>query len=404
MVVVEMISPKVAVVFGTRPEAIKLAPVYEELSKRKEKFDVEVIVTAQHREMLDQMLNTFGMYPDVDLDIMQPEQTLADVTTRALTQLQATFAQRAPDIVLVQGDTCTCFAAALAAYYEKIPVGHVEAGLRTSDRYSPFPEEMYRRLTDQLSDIYFAATSRARHNLLGDGCDIGSIFVTGNPVVDALYTVMERSPGLEKTELHWVNAIEGRICLLTAHRRESLGVPLTRVFLAIKELVQTFHDLNVIFPVHKNPKVKKAAEEILGSTERVVLCDPVDYLTFVPLMARSDIIITDSGGVQEEAPALGVPVVVVRDTTERLEGVDAGVAKLAGTQTDEIVAQVSSVLKNPSEYQRMTAVGCPYGDGRAATRICDVLEFYFGLRDTRPGEFDWQPVEPDEEEPAEAGD
>jgi len=398
-----MIPPKIAVVFGTRPEAVKLAPVYQELRRRKDKLDVEVIITGQHREMLDQMLGTFDLFPDVDLDIMQPDQTLAEVTTRALTQLQETFAQRGPDLVLVQGDTCTCFAAALAAYYEKIPIGHVEAGLRTADRYSPFPEEMYRRLADQLSDIHFAATRRARHNLLGEGFSIDSIMVTGNPVVDALYTVTQQGASLANTDLRWVEDIEGRLCLLTAHRRENWGVPLTQVFMAIKQLVQMHPDLNVIFPVHKNPKVRKAAEEILGAAERVVLCDPVDYLTFVALMARSDIIVTDSGGVQEEAPALGVPVIVVRDTTERPEGVEAGVAKLVGTQTESIVAEVSRLLKNPTEYHRMTALACPYGDGRAAVRICDALEYYFRLRDVRPADFEWEPAgaEPSAPEPEE---
>ena len=386
-----MSKPRVALVFGTRPEAVKLAPVYHELRRRAPKMDVEVYVTAQHREMLDQMLRTFDIVPDLDLDIMQPEQTLADVTTRSLTALQGVFAERAPDIVIVQGDTCTVFAASLAAYYEKIPVGHVEAGLRTHDKYSPFPEEMFRRLTGALADVHFAATRRALHNLLGENVAPEAIFVTGNPVVDALYTVLERGGGLAATDLRWIEDIEGRICLVTAHRRESLGVPLTRVFMALKQLVAMHDDLNVIFPVHRNPVVRKAAEEILGSTERVVLCDPVDYLTFVPLMARADIIITDSGGVQEEAPALGVPVLVVRDTTERPEGVQAGVARLVGTQTETIVAEANALLANPAEYRRMASIGCPYGDGRAAARICDVLEYYFQLRDARPIDFDWQP-------------
>lgn len=389
-----MTKPTIALVFGTRPEAVKLAPVYAELQRRDTKFAVEVYVTGQHREMLDQMLCTFGIAPDVDLDIMQPEQSLADLTTRALTALQKTFAQRAPDLVVVQGDTTTTFAASLAAYYEKLPVAHVEAGLRTSDKFSPFPEEINRRLTTVLADVHLAATRRALHNLLGEGVAPEAVFVTGNPVVDALYTVMERGGGLAATELRWIEDIEGRICLVTAHRRESFGVPMTRIFAAIKQLVETFDDLNVVFPVHRNPVVRKAAEEMLGSVERVVLCDPVDYLTFVPLMARSDIIITDSGGVQEEAPALGVPVLVVRDTTERPEGVQAGVAKLVGTQTETIVAEATALLTNPAEYRRMASLGCPYGDGRAAVRICDVLEYFFHLRDRRPPDFVWQPGGP----------
>ena len=239
--------------------------------------------------------------------------------------------------------------------------------------------------------MHFAATPRARHNLLGDGVPAEAIFTTGNPVVDALYRVLDRGGGLAETDLRWVEDIDGRVCVLTAHRRENLGVPLTRIFMAVKQLVERFPDLHVIFTVHKNPKVRKAAQEILGDVERVVLCDSVDYLTFVPLMARADIIITDSGGVQEEAPALGVPVLVVRDTTERPEGVDAGVAKLVGTETETIVAEASRLLTSPSDYRRMTTIGCPYGDGRAAARICDALEHYFGFRDTRPPDFTWRP-------------
>jgi UDP-N-acetylglucosamine 2-epimerase (non-hydrolysing) len=388
-----MTPVKIALVLGTRPEAVKLAPVYRELKRRGQRFEVEVIATAQHRDMLDQMLRALDMPADVDLNIMQAEQTLAEITTRALTALQETFAQRGPDMVLVQGDTATAFAGALAAYYEKIPVGHVEAGLRTADKYSPFPEEMFRRMVGVMADVHFPATRRALHNLLGEGVSVEDIFLTGNPVVDALQEVLSRGTGLAGTDLHWVDGIEGRVCLVTAHRRESLGVPLTQVFMAVKQLAEQFTDLNVIFPVHRNPKVRKAAEEILGAAERVVLCDPVDYLTFVPLMARADIIITDSGGVQEEAPAVGVPVVVVRETTERPEGVQAGVARLAGTRTETIVAEVSRLLSNPAEYQRMASIGCPYGDGRAAIRICDALEFTFGLRDARPPDFEWEPAE-----------
>lgn len=297
-------------------------------------------------------------------------------------------------MVLVQGDTCTCFAAALAAYYERTGVGHVEAGLRTRDKYSPFPEEMFRRLTGELADVHLAATARARHNLLGEGVPPEAVFVTGNPVVDALQTVVARGQGLAGTELAWLDDLDGRVCLLTAHRRENLGVPLTRIFMAVRELVDSFGDLTVVFPVHKNPTVRKAAEEILGGSTRIVLCEPADYATFVPLMARADIIITDSGGVQEEAPVLGVPVVVVRETTERPEGVEAGVAKLVGTQTEAIVAEVSRLLTNPTEYARMREAGCPYGDGRAAGRICDALEFHFGLRNQRPADFEWRSAAP----------
>ncbi len=381
-----MSQPTVALVFGTRPEAIKLAPIYQELKRRER--PVQVIVTAQHRGLLDQMLAVFEMTADVDLDIMQEGQTLAQITSRALTGLQETFAKLRPDVVMVQGDTTTVLGGALAAFYERIPVAHVEAGLRTQNKLSPFPEEINRRLTDVISDVYFAATRRARHNLLGEGIPGAAVYVTGNPVVDALRTVVERQPDLPE-QLKWIDTMEGRLILVTAHRRENLGVPFSRICQALQEIVERHDDVTVVWPLHPNPLVTKSAHELLDGVERVVLTDPLDYLAFVPLMAHADLVITDSGGVQEEAPALGVPALVTRDTTERPEGIEAGVAKLVGTETEAIVAEADRLLKSPTEYTRMTEIGCPYGDGQAAGRICDALDHFLGLRDDRPPDFTW---------------
>jgi len=380
-----MSEPTVALVFGTRPEAIKLAPVYQELKRRNR--PVQVIVTAQHRGLLDQMLAVFEMTADVDLDLMQEGQTLAQITSRALTGLQETFARLRPDVVMVQGDTTTVLGGALAAFYERIPVAHVEAGLRTQNKLSPFPEEINRRLTDVMSDVYFAATRRARHNLLGEGLPASAVYVTGNPVVDALRTVVERQPALPE-HLAWIETLEGRLILVTAHRRENLGVPFSRICQALQEIVERHPDVTVVWPLHPNPLVTKSAHELLDGVERIVLTDPLDYLAFVPLMAHADLVITDSGGVQEEAPALGVPALVTRDTTERPEGIDAGVAKLVGTETETIVAEADRVLNSPTEYSRMTEVGCPYGDGKAAARICDALDHFLGLRDDRPADYE----------------
>lgn len=380
-----MSEPTVALVFGTRPEAIKLAPVYQELRRRNR--PVQVIVTAQHRGLLDQMMAVFDMTPDVDLDIMQESQTLAQVTSRALTGLQETLARLRPDVVMVQGDTTTVLGGTLAAFYEHIPVAHVEAGLRTNDKFNPFPEEINRRLTDIVSDLHLAATRRARHNLLGEGVPPESVYVTGNPVVDALRQVLDRRPDLPE-HLRWIEDLDGRLILVTAHRRENLGVPFSRICQALQEIVERHPDVTVLWPLHPNPLVTRAAHELLDGVERIVLTDPLDYLAFVPTMAHADLVITDSGGVQEEAPALGIPVLVTRDTTERPEGVDAGVAKLVGTEVETIVAEANRLLVNPSEYTRMTEVGCPYGDGHAAERICDAVDHFFGLRDERPRDFE----------------
>ncbi len=380
----------VAIVLGTRPEAIKLAPVYLELQKRPQ-LEPLLVATGQHREMLDQVLQVFELTPDLNFDIMEHGQTLAGVTARAITVLDQAFEEREPDTVLVQGDTASTFVGALAAYYRQIDVGHVEAGLRSGDKYSPFPEEIFRQLTAEIADLHFAATTRARDNLLSEGVDPGAIFVTGNTVIDALHRVRAKLPSLSGTEFEWAEELSGRILLVTAHRRENLGVPFTRICTAIADIVRRFEDLTVIFPMHLNPKVRGAATELLGGLDRVHLCEPLDYVTFVPLMARADLIITDSGGIQEEAPALGVPVLVVRDTTERPEGVDAGVVRLVGTETGDIVDAAGELLTSPTAYARMASGGSPYGDGRAAERICDAIEYAAGLREDRPEDFVYQP-------------
>ena len=385
-----MTPATIAIVFGTRPEAIKLAPVYEEMRSRGGLRPV-LIATGQHREMLGQVLEVFDLAPDLSFDIMQHDQSLPQLTSRALVALETAFEQREPDLVMVQGDTATTFVGALVAYYRQTKIAHVEAGLRSGNKYSPFPEEVFRHLVGGIADLHLAATDRARDNLLAEGVEPESIFVTGNPVIDALHSIVERRQGLAGTEFEWLEEINGRLLLVTAHRRENLGVPFTRICAAIGKLTETFEDLTVVFPMHLNPMVRQSAKELLEEHDRVRLCEPADYLTFVSLMARADLIITDSGGIQEEAPALKVPVLVVRETTERPEGVDAGVVKLVGTQTEDIFAAAEALLTSASAYQQMVSGGSPYGDGHAAERICDALEFALGQRDERPADFTYQP-------------
>ncbi len=385
MVAVKPIS--VVIVCGTRPEAIKLAPVYLQLQQRPENFAVTMIVTAQHRELLDQMLTVFDIEPDIDLDIMAPRQSLAHITTHALEGVQQALQQMQPDLVMVQGDTTTTFATSLAAYYQQIEVAHVEAGLRTEDKFSPFPEEINRRLTGVLADFHFAATAQARDNLLAEGVVADHIFVTGNPVVDALDYIRQRQPSLAGGEFEWIERTPGRLLLVTAHRRENWGVPFTRICMALRQIVAQHRDLTMIYPVHPNPAVRQAAHELLDGVDRIVLCQPPDYLTFVAIMTRTDLIITDSGGIQEEAPALGIPVLVIREKTERPEGIAAGTARLVGTQTETIVAEANRLLTSPSAYAAMASGKCPYGDGQAARRICDALEYLWGRREQRPDEF-----------------
>ena len=375
---------KVMSVFGTRPEAIKMAPVVLELNSRPE-IESLVAVTAQHREMLDQVLMLFDIRPDFDLNIMSEGQTLFDITSRALLGLDKVFCAAKPDVVLVHGDTTTTFAGALAAFYHQIEVGHVEAGLRTRNKFSPFPEEMNRRLTGSLADLNFAPTATAKENLLRENVDAEKIFVTGNTVIDALYKTVRAdfkfAGNLERVDFG------KRIILVTTHRRENLGEPLRQVYKALKSLVEEFPDVEIIFPVHKNPKVREVVDEELGDLERVRLIDPLDYEPFANLMSRATLILTDSGGVQEEAPALGKPVLVLRDTTERPEAVHAGTVKLIGTNQAKVYSAAKILLTDATQYRKMAEAQSPYGDGRAAQRIVDALLWRHELSATRPEEF-----------------
>lgn len=360
-------------VFGTRPEAIKMAPLALELAKRSDQFESIIAVTAQHRQMLDQVLDIFGLTPDYDLDIMKEGQTLAQITTAALNGLDDVMKALKPDIVLVHGDTSTTFAASLAAFYNRIIVGHVEAGLRTWDKYSPFPEEMNRQLTGVLADLHFSPTEKAKNNLLGEGKAAEQIFVTGNTAIDALQSTVKKEYEHELlTELG-----SGRLLLVTAHRRENLGENMRQMFRAIKRIVDEYDDVQVIYPVHLNPLVKQMAEEILGDNRRIKLIAPLSVVDFHNILARSYLILTDSGGIQEEAPSLGVPVLVLRDTTERPEGIEAGTLKLAGTSEEDIYSLASNLLTDKSLYDEMAGAKNPYGDGKAAERIANHISAYF---------------------------
>jgi UDP-N-acetylglucosamine 2-epimerase (non-hydrolysing) len=369
---------RVLLVFGTRPEAIKMAPVVRELQKHPELFQVQVCVTAQHRQMLDQVLDLFGIVPDYDLDIMKPGQSLTDVTCNVLQGLAPVLEESHPDVVLVHGDTTTTMAASLAAYYQKIAVGHVEAGLRTGNIYSPWPEEMNRRLTGAITRYHFAPTEQSRLNLLAEGVADNNIVVTGNTVIDALLTVVDKVRNdavLKKQMAERFSFLEPqkRLILVTGHRRENFGEGFENICHALKDISETHSDVEIVYPVHLNPNVQEPVHRILGDTPSVHLIDPQDYLPFVWLMDRSHLIITDSGGVQEEAPSLGKPVLVMRDTTERPEAVTAGTVKLVGTDREKIVAETRELLQNPEAYERMTRAHNPYGDGNAAERIAKIL-------------------------------
>ncbi|WP_459928538.1 non-hydrolyzing UDP-N-acetylglucosamine 2-epimerase [Desulfosporosinus burensis] len=365
---------KVMVVFGTRPEAIKMAPVIQAL-RQKDKIFCQVIVTAQHREMLDQVLQLFKIVPDFDLDLMRQGQTLTEITTRALIGLKEVFERELPDLVLVHGDTTTTFVAALAAFYAQIPVGHVEAGLRTGNKYSPFPEEMNRKLASVLADYHFAPTKTAEKNLLLEGIAPGKVFVTGNTVIDALLaTVKPKYNFLDPIIEVLLKQEKTRIILVTTHRRENLGEPMRQIYHALKSTLNLFPDTHVLFPVHRNPLVRKVVTEVLGSHPRVNLVEPMDYEPFVNLMARSHLILTDSGGIQEEAPSLGIPVLVVRDTTERPEAVEAGTVSLVGTEYESVDLELKRLLSDQAAYQRMALASNPYGDGYAASRIAKIIE------------------------------
>lgn len=379
---------KVMTVFGTRPEAIKMAPVILELKKFPDKIQTVVAVTAQHREMLDQVLNLFKITPDYDLNIMSAGQTLFDITSRALLGLNEIFEQVKPDLVLVHGDTTTTFAGALAAYYHQISVGHVEAGLRTGNKFSPYPEEMNRKLTAALTDLNFAPTDTAKKNLLREGIGEEKIFVTGNTVIDALFQTVQPNFHFADEFLNHVDYENKRVILVTTHRRENLGEPLRQVYKALKKLVEEFADVEIIFPVHKNPKVREVVDEELGNLERVYLCDPLDYEPFANLMSRVKLILTDSGGIQEEAPALGKPVLVLRDTTERPEAVGAGTVKLVGTDLESVYKNSKLLLTNVSEYKKMSEAFNPYGDGLASERIVQAILWNYKISDVKPSTFE----------------
>lgn len=377
---------KIITVFGTRPEAIKMAPLVKALQK-EENLRSLVAVTAQHREMLDQVLDLFGIEPEYDLDIMQANQTLFDVTSRALLGLRDVFAAEKPDLVLVHGDTTTTFVASLAAYYLQIPVGHVEAGLRTGNKLSPYPEEMNRRLTGAIADLHFAPTATSRANLLRENVDPEKIFVTGNTVIDALLQTVRPDYRFSDPELQKLLNNDQRVLLVTTHRRENLGEPMRQIYLGLKEIVQSYSDVLVVFPVHKNPKVRAVVSEVLGDLDRVRLIEPLDYGPFINLVNKSYLVLTDSGGLQEEAPSLGKPVLVLRDTTERPEAVGAGTVRLVGTGCINLVENVRELLDNQQIYQRMANAINPYGDGHAVKRIIGGLKNYFGFCPDRPGDF-----------------
>ena len=368
---------KVMVVFGTRPEAIKMCPLVLELQKR-EGIKCVVCLTGQHREMLRQVMDVFCIKEDYNLDIMKERQSLSLITVSVLDGFDEILRKEMPDIVLVHGDTTTSFAAALSAFYLQIPVGHVEAGLRTYEIYSPFPEEFNRQAADLVSALYFAPTKAAKQNLLEEGKPERNIFVTGNTVIDALrYTVNDN---YSNTYLEW--AKDSRMILLTAHRRENLGAPMEHIFRAVRRVAEENADIKVIFPVHKNPEIRKLAEKYLAGEDRIRMIEPLDVMAFHNFMARSYLILTDSGGIQEEAPAMGIPVLVLRDVTERPEGVEAGTLQLVGTEEHKICQSVERLLKDERQYQKMSQAVNPYGDGRASVRIADILEDFL-QRDRR---------------------
>lgn len=360
---------KVMSIFGTRPEAIKMAPLVKELEKRKE-IESIVCVTAQHRQMLDQVLETFDIKPDYDLNIMKQGQTLSDITTRTLLGLENVIKEVQPDIILVHGDTTTTFAGALAAFYNQVAIGHVEAGLRTNDKYSPYPEEMNRQMVDCMTDMYFAPTDISKENLLKENIEEEKIYVTGNTAIDAMSTTIDKN--YSHKELEWIKENE-KMILLTAHRRENLGEPMRNIFKAIRRIADEFSDVKVIYPIHLNPKVRSVANEIFAGCDKVKLIEPLEVFDFHNFQNKSYIILTDSGGIQEEAPSLGKPVLVLRDTTERPEGIKAGTLKLVGTDEDTIYEETKKLLLDKKEYEKMSHASNPYGDGHASEKIADAI-------------------------------
>lgn len=373
---------KIMTIFGTRPEAIKMAPLVLALKKDPE-LEPIVVVTAQHREMLDQVLKIFDIEPDFDLNIMKQGQTLSEVTGRVIEGLDSVIKEAKPDMILVHGDTTTTFAGSLAAFYNQIDIGHVEAGLRTHNKYSPFPEEMNRQMTGVLADLHFSPTENSKQNLLVENKDEESISVTGNTAIDALKTTVNEEYHSEIIEKHKDN----KVILLTAHRRENIGTPMHNIFSAVRDIVDEFEGVTVVYPIHKNPKVRSIAEEYLGGHERIEIIEPLDVVDFHNFAANSHIILTDSGGVQEEAPSLAKPVVVLRDTTERPEGVEAGTLKLAGIEKQDIYDLTKELLTNEDMYKRMSHAANPYGDGEASQRICENIKYFYGVINNKPESF-----------------
>lgn len=364
---------KVITVIGTRPEAIKMAPVIKELEKYPDEFESVICATAQHREMLDQVLDTFDISPHYDLDLMQPDQSLSQLTARILIALDHVVVEERPDWVLVQGDTTTVMAASLVAFYHRVKVGHVEAGLRTGERFQPFPEEMNRRIADVIADLYFAPTERSRQNLLREGVPLQAIVVTGNTIIDALLMTCRRV-GRRPLDARFGSIDDKRLILVTAHRRENFGAPLANICRALLEIARRYRDdVHIVYPVHFNPNVFHPVHEALGGVSNITLIEPVDYETFVSLMNRAYLILTDSGGVQEESPSLNKPVLVLRQTTERPEVVALGAARLVGTECETVVHETVRLLEDPVEHRAMASVDNPYGDGCASQRIVQAI-------------------------------
>ena len=377
----------IAVIFGTRPDTIKLAPVILELQRAAEEFQVVTIATAQHRQMLDQVLNVFKIAPDFDLNIMQPKQTLAEITRNVIGALDQVLLEASPGMVLVQGDTTTTFAGALAAFYRRIPVGHVEAGLRTHDKANPFPEEINRRLTSSIADLHFAPTATSRKALLRENVPARSVFVTGNTVIDALRIAVRKDYAFSVPVVNDIVARRRKILLITMHRRENWGQPMEAAARAIRRIAELHGELDVLFPVHLNPVVRDAVYPVLHGLPNVFLIQPLDYLDFVNIMARSHLIITDSGGVQEEGPSLGKPILVLREVTERPEAVKYGTVKLVGLNEQRIVKAAVKLLDDRRAYAAMASATNPYGDGKAARRTVQIIRYYFDLSRRLPAEF-----------------
>jgi UDP-N-acetylglucosamine 2-epimerase (non-hydrolysing) len=382
---------RILFIFGTRPEAIKVVPVIQQLKTRdscRRKFEAVICVTAQHRQMLDQVLKTFRIHSDYDLNIMEAKQSLYDITVKTLSRLEKLMARDKFDLVLVHGDTTTTLTAALAAFYQKIPVGHIEAGLRSYDKFNPYPEEVNRILTDAMCDLYFAPTLKARQSLIKENIPEEKIYVTGNTVIDTLYSALEvkhrfNNPLLRKI----LSGTKSRILLVTAHRRENFGAPIKNICHALKAISRRHPDLHIVYPVHLNPNITKPVYDILGDVKRIHLVPPLDYLDFINLMKKSYIVLTDSGGLQEEAPALGKPVLVSRIITERPEGIKTGTVKIVGVKKEIIIREVSALLKDRKKYLRMSTAVNPYGDGKAGRRIIEAIRYYFGFRSGRPKDF-----------------